>query len=80
MTPDDGYDLLFANATSYAGTAADGPAYLEVDPMLDATTTPPSLALGSPARGAGSLSHAPALDFWGNARGGHADLGAVQAE
>ena len=72
-----GNNLLFGNTTNYAGTAVDGPGYVKADPLLDGAT-PPGLLAGSPARGAGDCTHAPATDYWGNPRGASVDVGAVQ--
>jgi hypothetical protein len=78
-TPSFGDSLLFGNTTNYGGMAVDGMGYIKADPMLDTSVTPPALDAGSPARGAGDKSHAPADDYWGNPRGASVDIGAVQS-
>lgn len=70
-------NLLFGNANNYSGSAADGAGYLKVDPNLD-NASPPEPKPGSPARGSALGTRAPALDYYGVARGGGADRGAVQ--
>lgn len=71
-------NLLFGNQNNYSGTAADGAGYLKVDPMLD-TGAPPEPRQGSPARRSSLASRAPAVDFYGIARGASSDRGCVQS-
>lgn len=71
-------NLLFGNQNNYSGTAADGADYLKVDPMLD-TGAPPEPRQGSPARRSSLASRAPAVDFYGIARGASSDRGCVQS-
>lgn len=71
-------NLLFGNQNNYSGTAADGADYLKVDPMLD-TGAPPEPRQGSPARRSSLASRAPAVDFYGIARGATSDRGCVQS-
>ncbi len=70
-------NLLFGNANNYSGIAADGADYLKADPSLD-NAVPPEPRTGSPARKTSVASRAPATDFYGVARVGGADRGAVQ--
>jgi len=70
-------NLLFGNANNYSGIAADGADYLKADPNLD-NAVPPEPRTGSPARKSSLTSRAPATDFYGVARAGGADRGAVQ--
>jgi hypothetical protein len=74
-----GNNALFGNTTNYAGAAVDGPGYLKADPSLDRATTPPTLANGSPCRGAGDAAHAAGDDYWGRPRPGKVDIGATQS-
>jgi hypothetical protein len=71
-------NLLFGNTTNYAGNASDGTNYVKADPMLD-NGVPPDTKPGSPARNAGAATRAPALDFYGVARGATPDIGAGQS-
>jgi hypothetical protein len=70
-------NLLFGNANNYSGIAADGADYIKADPTLD-NSVPPEPRVGSPARRTSVGSRAPATDFYGVARAGGADRGAVQ--
>ncbi len=72
------HNALWGNTTNYAGIAADGPGYVKTDCMLDMSGLAPALHDGSPCRGAGDPSGAPAHDFYGAPRGGTVDIGAVQ--
>ena len=77
-TTTSGYNALYDLTTRYAGSAVVGPGYVLTNPMLDTSTTPPGLLPGSPCLGAGDATHAPATDFWGNARSAtYEDIGAV---
>ncbi|MEO8878292.1 MAG: choice-of-anchor Q domain-containing protein, partial [Polyangiaceae bacterium] len=66
------------NANNYAGSAVDGAGYVKADVKLDTTQNPPGLSAGSPARGVADVAMSPATDFWGVARPGTPDIGAVQ--
>jgi hypothetical protein len=73
-----GHNALFGNTTAdYAGVDG-GIGDILADPMLD-PSVPPGLLPGSPCRGAGDPTRAPATDFWGRARGASPDIGAVQS-
>jgi hypothetical protein len=48
------------------------------DPLLDGNT-PPGLGSGSPARGTADPMVAPAVDYFGRARGKSPDIGAIQS-
>lgn len=72
------HNALWGNTTNYAGIAADGAGYVKQDCMLDQTGLAPSLHDGSPCRNAGDAAAAPTHDFYGAARGGSVDIGAVQ--
>jgi hypothetical protein len=65
-----GYNLLYGNTSNYAGTgtAASGTGYVTSDPLLDDSYTPPRLGAGSPAIHAGSGTHLPSTDYWGDTR------------
>ena len=54
-----------------------GSSDVTADPLLD-TEKPPALGAGSPCRGAGDATVAPATDFFGRARSGRTDIGARQ--
>lgn len=71
-------NVLFGNVNNYSGIAADGADYLKTDPTLD-NSVPPEPRVGSPARRSSLGSRAPATDFFGVARAGGADRGAVQS-
>ncbi len=75
---DTANNALFGNAANYAGAAVDGPGYVKMDCLLDASTTPPGLSAGSPCLDAGDAAHAPATDYWGADRGAPPDIGAVE--
>lgn len=75
----EGNNALFGNTTSYAGIAVAGSGYVTADPLLDTSTTPPGLKVGSPCRGAGNAAHTSPHDFWGRPRGATIDIGAVQS-
>jgi hypothetical protein len=77
--PAFGHNGFFGNMTNFGGAAVDGAGDVKADPLLQTSTTPPSLGAGSPARGAGDASVAPTTDYWGNPRGASVDLGCVQA-
>jgi hypothetical protein len=74
-----GYNALYDNGSAYGGSWQGQASDILSDPMLDATTDPPSLLAGSPCLGAGDPAHAPSHDFYGNPRGSHPDIGAVQS-
>ena len=70
-------NALFGNTTNYATSAVPGPGYVTSDPLLDAET-PPAPGVGSPLVGAAKAASAPVTDFWGTARNGSPDIGAVE--
>jgi hypothetical protein len=73
-------NLLFGNASNYAGTATDGPGYVKADPLFDGST-PPAPKAGSPALGNANMSLAPATDYWGHLRNKTTpDIGAVESK
>jgi hypothetical protein len=74
-----GDNALFGNTTNYGNYAVDGTGYVKSDPKLDTSATPPALLAGSPCLRAANTKYAPAGDFWGDARGAHPDIGAVQS-
>jgi hypothetical protein len=74
-----GYNSLYDNGSAYGGSWQGQASDILTDPMLDATSDPPSLLAGSPCLGAGDPTHTPAHDFYGRPRGSHPDIGAVQA-
>ena len=51
---------------------------ITTDPLLDSTTTPPTLESGSPCIGSASAAELPPTDYWGRRRT-KADIGAVQS-
>jgi len=72
------HNALWGNTTNYAGIAADGAGYVKQDCMLDQTGPAPALRDGSLCHAAGDASAAPSHDFYGAARSGSVDIGAVQ--
>jgi hypothetical protein len=72
-----GNNAFFGNTTNYAEYAIAGPGYVTSDPQLT-SSSPPGLAVGSPARGTGDPPHAPPADYWGKSRGASVDIGAIQ--
>lgn len=75
-----GNDLFFGNTTNFSGPAKDGSGDVKTDPLLDGSSTPPTLKAGSSAKGAGDPAHAPDHDYWGRPRGASADIGAVRSQ
>lgn len=76
---DDFHDnALFGNTTNYANQAAPGSGYVTSDPKV-VPTAPPTPGPGSPLVGAGDATLLTTfLDFFGVARHGRADIGAVE--
>jgi hypothetical protein len=60
-----------------SNTPPPGSSDVTTDPKID-TQSPPALGSGSPCRGTGDSSVAPAADFFGRARSGAVDIGARQ--
>ncbi len=72
-------NAFFGNTTNYSGAASPGTDYVTTDPLLNELSSPPSLKVGSPCRGAADPLIAPDTDFWGLTRTKKFDLGAVQS-
>lgn len=77
VTDDFRYNALYGNTTNYEGNAVPGTGYVTSNPLLVAGT-PPAPGVGSPLINAASATLVPPTDFFGSARNGRPDIGAVR--